>query len=92
MAAVLTKIIDRPIRHVEISEAEQGEIFSRMGAPKYAVDGLVETYSLVRAGRFGYLTNDVEKVTGESQTALNYGRINISPHSFEQIQFCYQKL
>jgi len=28
------------------------------------VDGLMETYSLIRAGRFAYLTQDVEKVTG----------------------------
>lgn len=64
MALVLTKVIGRPVRHVEISETEQGEIFARMGAPKYAVDGLMETYSLVRAGRFAYLTQDVEQVTG----------------------------
>jgi len=71
MAAVLAKVTGRPVRHVEISEAEQGEIFAKMGAPKYTVDGLMETYSLVRAGRFAYLTPDVEKVTGQK------------PHSFE---------
>lgn len=65
MAVVLTKVIDRPVRHVEISDAEQGEIFAKMGLPKYTVDGLVETYSLVRAGRFAYLTEDVGKVTGK---------------------------
>jgi len=71
MAAVLAKVTGKPVRHVEISEAEQGEVFVRMGAPKYTVDGLMETYSLVRAGRFEYLTPDVEKVTGQK------------PHSFE---------
>ena len=35
-----------------------------MGLPKYAVDGLIETFSLVRAGRFAYLTDDVQRVTG----------------------------
>jgi uncharacterized protein YbjT (DUF2867 family) len=64
MAAVLAKTTGRPIRCVEISEAEQGEIFASMNVPKYVVAGLVETFSLVRAGRFAYLTNDVEKVTG----------------------------
>ena len=64
MAAVITKVIGRPVRHVEISETEQGEVFARMGAPKYTVVGLMETYSLVRAGRFAYLTKEVEKVTG----------------------------
>jgi uncharacterized protein YbjT (DUF2867 family) len=64
MAAVFSKVMERPIRHAEISEAEQGEVFLKMGLPKYAVDGLVETFSLIRAGRFAYLTDDVEKVTG----------------------------
>jgi uncharacterized protein YbjT (DUF2867 family) len=64
MAAVFSKVIGRPIQHIGISEAEQGEIFAKMDAPKYTVDGLIETFSLVRAGRFAYLTDDVEKVTG----------------------------
>lgn len=66
MAAVITKVIGKPVRHVEISETAQGEVFAKMGAPKYTVDGLMETYSLVRAGRFAYLTQDVEKVTGRT--------------------------
>jgi uncharacterized protein YbjT (DUF2867 family) len=64
MAAVFSKVLDRTIRHAEISEAEQGEVFLKMGLPKYAADGLVETFSLIRAGRFAYLTDDVEKATG----------------------------
>lgn len=64
MAAVFSKVIGWPIRHAEISEVEQGEILAKMGLPKYTVDGLVETFSLIRAGRFAYLTDDVEKVTG----------------------------
>jgi uncharacterized protein YbjT (DUF2867 family) len=64
MAGVFSKVMDWPIRHAEIPEAEQGEIFVKMGLPKYAADGLVETFSLIRAGRFAYLTDDVEKVTG----------------------------
>ncbi|MGA8573662.1 MAG: SDR family oxidoreductase [Desulfobaccales bacterium] len=63
MAATLSKVTGRPIRHVDISDTEQGEIFSKMGLPKYTVDGLVETFSLIRNGRFAYLTEDVEKVT-----------------------------
>jgi uncharacterized protein YbjT (DUF2867 family) len=64
MAAVFAKVMGRPIQHAKISEAEQGEVFAKMGIPKYAADGLVETFSLIRAGRFAYLTNDIEKVTG----------------------------
>lgn len=64
MAVVLSKVADRPVRRVEITEAEQGETFAKMGLPPYAVAGLAETFSLIRAGRFAYLTEDVEKVTG----------------------------
>jgi hypothetical protein len=35
-----------------------------MGLPSYAVDGLAETFALIRAGRFAYVTQDVERVTG----------------------------
>jgi hypothetical protein len=35
-----------------------------MGLPEYTVKGLVETFSLIRSGRFAYLTQDVEKATG----------------------------
>ena len=64
MAAVLSTVTGRPIQHVEISDAQQGDVFTKMGVPKYTVDGLVETFSLIRAGRFEYLTDDVEKATG----------------------------
>ena len=71
MATVLSKVSGRSIRRVEISEAEQGEVFTKMGLPKYTVDGLAETFGLVRKGRFAYMTKDVEKTTGQR------------PHSFE---------
>ncbi len=64
MATELSKVLGLAIRHVEIPEAEQAEVFAKMDIPKYAIDGLIETFSLVGAGRFAYLTNDVEKVTG----------------------------
>jgi (4-alkanoyl-5-oxo-2,5-dihydrofuran-3-yl)methyl phosphate reductase len=72
MAEVLSKASGRSIRRVEISEAEQGEFFTKMGLPKYTVDGLAETFGLIGKGRFAYMTNDVEKTTGQR------------PHSFER--------
>ncbi|HTW76080.1 MAG TPA: SDR family oxidoreductase [Steroidobacteraceae bacterium] len=64
MADILAEVLGRAIRRVNLTGPQQAEIFSRMGLPKYTVDGLVETFSLVRAGRFAYLTKDVEKATG----------------------------
>jgi len=65
IAAMFAKVLGRPVRRIEISEAEQAEDFTKMGAPKYVADGLAETFSLIRAGRFAYLTDDVEKAIGE---------------------------
>jgi uncharacterized protein YbjT (DUF2867 family) len=70
MAAVLSQATGRPIRRVGISDSQQGEVFTKMGLPKYTVEGLVETFSLVRGGRFAYLTPDVEKVTGTRPRTL----------------------
>ena len=64
MVALLSKVLGRSIRHVAISDAQQGEIFTRMGLPEHTVKGLVETFSLIRAGRFAYLTGDIQRVTG----------------------------
>jgi uncharacterized protein YbjT (DUF2867 family) len=64
MASALSVVLGRPVRHMPMSDADQAAVFSRMGLPKHAVDGLVETFSLIRKGRFAYLTDDVQKVTG----------------------------
>ncbi|HUH96717.1 MAG TPA: SDR family oxidoreductase [Anaerolineales bacterium] len=79
MAAVFEKVIGRRIGHLEISEAGQGEILAKLGIPQYAVDGLVETFSLIRAGRFAYLTDDVEKTTGRKPRSFeSWVRANIA--------------
>jgi len=64
MVVVLSKVIGRPISHIAVSDEQQGEAFAKMGLPQYAVRGLMETFSLIKAGRFAYLTDDVRKVTG----------------------------
>ncbi|MGC8494958.1 MAG: NmrA family NAD(P)-binding protein [Syntrophobacteraceae bacterium] len=79
MAAILSKVTGRPIRHIDISEKEQGEFFSKMGVPQYTVDGLVETFALIREGRFGYLTEDVEKATAtRPRTFETWARENLA--------------
>lgn len=71
MAEILTRVLGRTIRHVGISDEAQGAVFAKMGLPKYSVDGLVETFTLIRKGRFAHMTSDVEKATG------------VKPRSFE---------
>lgn len=64
MAAVLAKVSGRTVRHLDLSEAQQAETLAEMGLPDYVVDGLLDTFSLIRAGRFAYVTSDVETATG----------------------------
>lgn len=64
MANILSRVTGRSIRHIDISDARQGEIFASLGLPEHSVKGLTETYSLIRGGRFAYLTDDVKRATG----------------------------
>ena len=64
MAAVLSTVIGRPVRHAHISAAAQRDVFVRMGVPDYVATGLSETFSLIEADRFAHLTDDVERATG----------------------------
>lgn len=64
MANELSRALARPVRHADISEAETRERLAEMGMPAYVANGLAETFSLIRAGRFAYRTPDIEEVTG----------------------------
>lgn len=64
MAAILSRVLARSVRHAKLSNAAQREVFIKMGLPEYAATGLAETFSLIEAGRFAHLTNDVELATG----------------------------
>lgn len=70
MAAVLTRVLGRPVRHQDLTDAEEAASLAGAGLPRYVVDGLVETFSLIRAGRFAYLTGDVAAVTGRPPEPL----------------------
>ncbi|MBO0869104.1 MAG: NAD(P)H-binding protein [Micromonosporaceae bacterium] len=64
LASTLGEVLGQPIRYVDVPESAMGEQMHRAGLPGYVVDGLLETFRLVRAGRFGYTTQLVEQVTG----------------------------
>lgn len=66
MAATLAAVTGRSIRREAIPEQAQGDMFASFGLPEHAVAGLTETFALISAGRFAYLTRDVEKATGRA--------------------------
>jgi uncharacterized protein YbjT (DUF2867 family) len=65
MASVLGRVLASTVRHAPISDGDQRAFFLRMGLPEYSADGLVETFRLMRNGRFSYRTHDVEKAAGD---------------------------
>ncbi len=65
MAQVLARILEKPVRYIDIPEETAGEEMRKAGLPDYVIDGLVGTFTALRAGRLDYCTEDVERVTGQ---------------------------
>jgi uncharacterized protein YbjT (DUF2867 family) len=59
MASILSGVLGKAIKYVDIPETTWGEQMLWYGVAKYVVDGLVETFGLIRKGRFAYLTDDI---------------------------------
>jgi nucleoside-diphosphate-sugar epimerase len=56
---------ERKVAHyVDVPESVEAQNMLKAGLPQYAVHGLVEAFTAMRGGRFAYLTNAVEQVTG----------------------------
>ena len=66
MAQVLTAVLGKQVRYVDMPEQEAGEKMRKAGLPDYVIEGLLGTFAAVRSGRLGYCTEDVERVTGRT--------------------------
>ena len=58
--------LGRPLRYEDMADEAAGEMMLKAGLPPHAVEGLVTAFTAMRAGRFAYLTGDIEKVTGRA--------------------------
>jgi (4-alkanoyl-5-oxo-2,5-dihydrofuran-3-yl)methyl phosphate reductase len=65
MAAMLSGVLGQPVSYVDIPEDAARQQLRQAGLPDYVTDGLLETYRLIRAGRFAYTTDTVQHVTGQ---------------------------
>lgn len=65
MAATLSGVLGQPVSYVDIPEDAARQQMRQAGLPDYVTDGLLETYRLIRAGRFAYTTGTVQHVTGQ---------------------------
>lgn len=69
-ANILSKVLDREIRYVDIPEDGAREAMGRAGMPGWRIEGLMELYALFRAGRLSAVTPDMREVTGDDPTTF----------------------
>jgi hypothetical protein len=48
-----------------MSEPEARAMMRKLQLPDYVIDGLIDTFDAVRAGRLDFCTDDVQRVTGK---------------------------
>lgn len=64
MVGILARVTGRSIRYVDIPESAVREQFLKMNMPAYVTDGLVATFRSLRAGKYAYLSDAVQRVLG----------------------------
>ncbi len=64
MVQIIARQLGKPIRYIDMPDEAAGEMMRKAGLPDYVVAGLIEAFAAVRAGRFAYVTDTVEQVTG----------------------------
>jgi uncharacterized protein YbjT (DUF2867 family) len=64
MVEILAGALGRPLTYTDLPNPIARDQMLRAGMPPYVVDGLLETFGLVRNGRFAYTTPIVERLTG----------------------------
>jgi uncharacterized protein YbjT (DUF2867 family) len=69
-ADLLTEVTGKKIVYPEPSESDFRQALQAAGAPDFAVSYMLNVYRLISEGHVGYLTNDVEKLTGKKPTSL----------------------
>ena len=70
MAHAIGQMLGKPIEYQDMPDAEAGERLRQAGLPEHAVQGLVTAFTAMRTGRFAYLTDTVEQVTGRQPRAF----------------------
>jgi uncharacterized protein YbjT (DUF2867 family) len=63
MVATLSRVLDKPIRYVDVPEAVAGEWMTKAGMSPILAAALVETLGSLRSNRFAYVADTVERLT-----------------------------
>lgn len=64
MVQIIARHLGKSIQYVAMSDAEADEMMRKMGLSEYVIEGLIGAFTAMRTGRFAYLTDTVEQVTG----------------------------
>jgi (4-alkanoyl-5-oxo-2,5-dihydrofuran-3-yl)methyl phosphate reductase len=78
MVRILSHILGKPIRYVNVPALAAKIWMRQSGLPGYVVDGLVETLGALRRNEYAYVTDDVERLKGSKpRTYEQWVRDNI---------------
>jgi uncharacterized protein YbjT (DUF2867 family) len=64
MAGVLTRVLGKPVRYMDMTDNEAGEMMRKAGLPDYVIEGLIGTIAFIRTGRLATCSENVEIITG----------------------------
>jgi uncharacterized protein YbjT (DUF2867 family) len=64
MVQILSRVLGKPIRYVEVPETTAGRWMAEAGMPPTLVAALVETLGCIRTNRFAYVADTLERLTG----------------------------
>ncbi len=64
MAEILSKVADRKITYVSVSDDDARKGMKDAGVPNWAIDALMELYAINKAGYTAAVSPAVEQVTG----------------------------
>ena len=70
VADLLTEVTGKKIVYPEPSEDDFRQALQAAGVPDFVVSYMLNVYRLISEGHVGYLTDDVEKLTGKKPTSL----------------------
>jgi uncharacterized protein YbjT (DUF2867 family) len=66
IAAILSEVLRREIKYVDVSEQQAWAGMEEAGLPEWSIACMLELYRINKAGAMATVTRDIEKVTGAS--------------------------
>ncbi|MGE0457503.1 MAG: hypothetical protein AB7O56_04795 [Bauldia sp.] len=85
MIAILSRVLGGPpIKYVDVPASVTAEHFRRQGASEVLAAAIIETLEGLRTGRFAYVAQTVERLTGRSgRTFESWCRANAAAFTSE---------